>query len=166
MLSPRRLRRSSSNSTNILRSDNSSDHHYLLATTTTTTAWSHTALNLHHVWDDTFITTAMSESGLNGSRNALELDLMNDIWRHRQDWDKDDNNSFCPDGSRYECVNIWAIDSFTLAMQYAYADEHGRAIINGTTLSRAYYDSRIGVVRLQLAKAAYRLASTLESVLG
>jgi S1/P1 Nuclease len=157
MLSPRRLRRSS-NST-IQRSDND-DHHLA------TTDLSHTALNLHHVWDDTFIATAMIEGGLNGSRNALELDLMNDIWRHRRDWDDNDNDLFCPDGSRYECVNAWAIDSFTLAMQYAYADEHGRAVTNGTTLSRAYYDSRIGIVRLQLAKAAYRLASTLESVLG
>lgn len=124
----------------------------------------HQGLNLHHVWDDTFIDTALSESGsgFNESRNALELDLMNEIWLHRQDWDLND----CADGRRYECVNVWARESFDLAMEYAYADEHGQPIVNGSTLSRDYYVSRIPIVRLQLAKAGYRLASTLEIIFG
>jgi hypothetical protein len=126
-------------------------------------SWSfHTPLNLHHVWDDSFLETAVTEQGYNGSRNAFEMDLLNEIWTHRHEWE----NDTCTDGSRYDCVNDWADESFDLALRYAYADENGMAIDNGATLSRQYYNTRFPIVRRQLALAGYRLAATLEIVLG
>jgi hypothetical protein len=124
----------------------------------------HTPLNLHHVWDDSFLETAVTEQGFNGSRNAFEMDLLNEIWTHRHEWEN--NNAYCTDGSRFDCVNVWSNESFDLALRYAYADENGVAIDNGATLSRQYYDTRFPIVRQQLALAGYRLAITLEIVLG
>lgn len=116
-------------------------------------------LNLHHVWDDSFIETALSEGGFNHSRNALELDLVNLIWNSRDTWE-----GACPDGRHFECVDQWSKESFRLAMEYAYADEFNHEIVNGASLTRAYYESRLPVVRSQLALAAFRLAATLEKL--
>jgi S1/P1 Nuclease len=129
------------------------------AVATATTVY-HSALNLHHVWDDTFLETAMIETGFNGSRNALELDLMNDIWSHRWDWDQTD----CANGQEHDCVEAWANEALSLALQYAYANEQGQPIHNGSILSRDYYESRLPIVRLQLARAGYRLAITLDHI--
>jgi hypothetical protein len=58
----------------------------------------------------------------------------------------------------------WAEESFSDALLYAYANEHGMQIVNGEVLTEAYFRSRLDVVRKRLAAGGVRLAMALENI--
>jgi hypothetical protein len=62
------------------------------------------------------------------------------------------------------CAEKWARESFKDALSYAYENENGREIVDGDVLTEAYFLSRLGVVRQQLAAGGVRLAAALEDV--
>jgi len=127
----------------------------------------HHPLNLHAVWDDSIIETTLA-TDYNNSRNALELSLMNYIWQTRNSAPSKWNNEWlhCADGGRVECTTEWGQESWNYAVQYAYRNVDGTDIVNGTSLTKDYYETRLEIVRERLAVAAVRLASTLELTFG
>lgn len=58
----------------------------------------------------------------------------------------------------------WAEESFSDALMYAYANEHGMEIVNGEVLTEAYFRTRLDVVRKRLAAGGVRLAMALEDM--
>jgi S1/P1 Nuclease len=120
----------------------------------------HQAENLHAVWDDAIIETCLKESFFD-SRVALENFLFEMIEQAKNTGEWDAWVS-CPDGGSRACTTLWAEESLEYALLWAYANVDGSEIMDGTTLSRDYFDSRLPIVKLRLAVAGARLATTLE----
>jgi len=82
-----------------------------------------------------------------------------------QQWLQCSSNS-AKSGLDVNCAAAWAQESLSDALTWAYADENGKEIQNESTLTQAYFESRLPVVMRRLAAAAVRLAATLEYLLG
>jgi S1/P1 Nuclease len=138
-----------------------------IAAAVATTTASHSSLNLHAVWDDRIIET-MLQHDFHSSRNAMENSLVSYIWNVRLHDPTTYTNRWlnCTDASNVQCVTQWGQESFAYAMQYAYSNVDGTAIVDGTTLEEEYYVTRQAIVRSQLAIAAVRLAINLEVIFG
>lgn len=102
----------------------------------------------------------------NNSRNTLEESLLDLIEQARQSEEWETLWTSCPLGAFRECVSKWAEESFTMALQSAYANVDGTEIESGDFLSFQYYLTRSPIVRKQLALGGVRLAATLEWVFG
>ncbi|KAG2689808.1 hypothetical protein I3760_09G156700 [Carya illinoinensis] len=117
--------------------------------------WYRRKTNLHHVWDDMIIDSALKT--FYGS--DLEI-MIQSIQRNITDgWSTDlalwencsDNDTVCPDP--------YASESISLACKFAY-----RNATPGTTLGDDYFLSRLPIVEKRLAQGGIRLAATLNRV--
>ena len=124
----------------------------------------HYANNLHSVWDDGIIEKCL-EDDFEGSRVALEDELW--LWMNNQEKSGEYRKKWlaCPYGAIPNCANGWGQESFALALAFAYRNVDGTEILSGTNLTNSYYDTRLPVVKRQLAAGGIRLAVTLEVAL-
>ena len=119
--------------------------------------------NLHSIWDDGIIDQALMELYSN-SREKFEDDLGNLIQEAERTgviklW------LACSDGRNKTCTSQWAEESFQDAMTWAYRNTDGSEVVEGSIVSKDYYETRIEVVQQRLAAAGVRLASTLQLAL-
>lgn len=119
--------------------------------------------NLHSVWDDGIIERALVEL-YNTSRESFEDDLTSLIQAATRTgeitaW------LTCADGRSKTCTSQWAEEGLNDALVWAYRNTDDTDIVDGTTLSSEYYNSRLDVVKRRIAAAGVRLAATLELVL-
>jgi hypothetical protein len=124
--------------------------------------------NLHAVWDDAFIDTAIRREH-SGSRSDLEDQLYRWISQAMQGDDparRWERWTACSDGGLPECTTAWGQESWLDAIRFAYLDERGSPVASGVVLSTEYYRSRLPVVRERLAAAGVRLAATLTTALA
>lgn len=112
-------------------------------------------MDLHRVWDREIVDKAIAEQH-GGSRNALEQDLL----KYIEDTPAPLKESWlaCPDASQQECVMEWANGSLEAALRYAYVDESGNEVVNGTILTEAYYEQAWSITKEMLAKAILVMA--------
>ena len=108
--------------------------------------------NLHAVWDDAMIDYALS------------LYHHNKVQHFQQQVASTFTHDVCPSAMTNGCTTLWAQQSLSLALTKAYVDENNQPISSGTTLTLDYYQTRLPIVKQQLALAAARLAATLESI--
>jgi hypothetical protein len=119
----------------------------------------HKSWSLHSVWDVGIIEKAMKKF-YNGSQKSFQ-DAIEEMYVM-----KDDDYHVCTNGMNVECVTIWAEESWEKALQFAYGDENGNEIVDGSILSDTYFETRLSVVMEQLAIGGIRLASTLERMMN
>ncbi|TKY59333.1 Endonuclease 4 [Spatholobus suberectus] len=120
-----------------------------------TVRWYQRKTNLHHVWDDMIIQSALKtfyDSDLSIMIQAIQRNItdnwLNDvsIWEHCAH-----NYTACPD--RY------ASESISLACKFAY-----RNATPGSTLGDEYFLSRLPIVEERLAQGGVRLAAILNRI--
>lgn len=119
--------------------------------------------NLHSVWDDGIIDRALLEL-YNQTRENFESDLIELIDTAETTGDIQAWLS-CSDGRNKTCTTSWGQESLTDARVWAYRNADDTEVVDGSTISKRYYDSRLGVVQRRIAAAGVRLAATLEQVL-
>ncbi|XP_057960675.1 endonuclease 4-like [Malania oleifera] len=117
--------------------------------------WYRRKTNLHHVWDNMIIESAVKTfygSDLAVMIQAIQRNLT-DYWSNDiSSWKKCAlNHTVCPDP--------YASESVKLACKYAY-----RNATPGTTLGDDYFLSRLPVVEKRLAQGGVRLAATLNRI--
>jgi hypothetical protein len=122
------------------------------------------AWNLHSVWDDGLIERALVEL-YSESRERFEDDIRKLI---RDAETTGDIKAWlkCSDGTNKTCTSQWAEESLEEAMTWAYRNSDGGEVVEGSVLSKDYYQTRIAVVRRRIAAAGVRLASTLQLALS
>lgn len=120
----------------------------------------HSSWNLHSVWDVGIIEKAMGEY-YNHSQQIFQQYIEDNYLtkENRDQW-----SHTCLDGTDKKCVVQWAEESWENARMFAYTDEVGNEIYNGTIISERYFETRLPVVMRQLALGGIRLAATLERV--
>ncbi|KAL2343969.1 hypothetical protein Fmac_005254 [Flemingia macrophylla] len=120
-----------------------------------TVRWYRRKTNLHHVWDDMIIQSAVKTfygSDLSIMIQAIQRNITDNwsndvsIWEHCAH-----NYTACPD--RY------ASESISLACKFAY-----RNATPGSTLADEYFLSRLPIVEKRLAQGGVRLAAILNRV--
>ncbi|XP_010538422.1 PREDICTED: endonuclease 4-like isoform X2 [Tarenaya hassleriana] len=119
---------------------------------TVTVRWYRRKTNLHHVWDDMIIDSALKtfyNSSLSLMIQALQSNLTNGWLNDIPLWESCQHNQTA-------CPNQYASESINLACKYAY-----RNATPGTTLGDEYFLSRLPVVEERLAQGGIRLAATL-----
>lgn len=120
--------------------------------------------NLHSVWDDGIIDRALVEL-YNQSRENFEDDLLLLIENAEKTGDVEAWLT-CADGRNKTCTSQWAAESLHDALVWAYRNVDDTEVVEGSEISKSYYDSRLAVVRRRIAAAGVRLGATLESVLA
>lgn len=118
----------------------------------------HHAWNLHSVWDTGIIEVALTRD-YDGSRAEMEKDLI----QHLKNSTKQDYLD-CSFGRNQTCTELWGAESFQTALKFAYLDASSAEVHDGSTLTEAYYESRLPIVRERLVAAGLRLGATLERV--
>ncbi|KAL8460334.1 hypothetical protein ACS0TY_032033 [Phlomoides rotata] len=119
---------------------------------TITVRWYRRKTNLHHVWDNMIIESAL-KTFYNKDLSALIQSIQNNItdsFIDTSSW-KNCNHTVCPDP--------YASESINLACKYAY-----RNATPGTTLGDDYFYSRWPVVETRLAQGGVRLAALLNTI--
>ena len=121
----------------------------------------HTSWSLHSVWDVGIIEKAMKVY-YNGSQKSFQDYIEANYFTNddHHDWNS------CLDGMNVDCVTKWAEESWNKVLRFAYEDENGNEIDDGSVLSDMYFESRLPVVMEQLAIGGMRLASTLERMMN
>ncbi|EFH46138.1 hypothetical protein ARALYDRAFT_492716, partial [Arabidopsis lyrata subsp. lyrata] len=118
-------------------------------------SWYHNETNLHHVWDNMIIDSALEtyyNSSLPRMIQALQAKLKNG-------WSNDVPLWKSCHFHQKACPNRYASESIDLACKYAY-----RNTTPGTTLGDEYFLSRLPVVEKRLAQGGIRLAATLNRI--
>ncbi|XP_057853979.2 endonuclease 4 isoform X1 [Cryptomeria japonica] len=117
--------------------------------------WYRRKANLHHVWDNMIIETAVKDfygSNLTLMIQGIQANI-SDIWSNDvSTWERCSTN-------KNASPNPYAVESIGLACKWAY-----RNATPGTILSDDYFLSRLPIVEKQLAKGAVRLAATLNHI--
>lgn len=122
---------------------------------TITVHWYRRKANLHHVWDNMIIETAVRDF----YNSDLTL-MINAIWRNITDsWSDDVYPWRRCNTDELACPNPYAVESIGLACKWAY-----RNATPGTILSDDYFLSRLPIVEKQLGKGGIRLAATLNRI--
>ncbi|XP_027918810.1 endonuclease 4-like isoform X3 [Vigna unguiculata] len=120
-----------------------------------TVRWYRRKTNLHHVWDDMIIQSALKtfyDSDLSIMIQAIQRNITDNwsndvsIWEHCAH-----NYTACPD--RY------ASESISLACKFAYKNA-----TPGSTLEDEYFLSRLPIVEKRLAQGGVRLAAILNRI--
>ncbi|PIA46203.1 hypothetical protein AQUCO_01500014v1 [Aquilegia coerulea] len=122
---------------------------------TITVRWYRRKTNLHHVWDNMIIESAMKtfyNSDLEVMIQAIQRNITEDWSSDISLWEN------CSSASR-ACPDPYASESIRLACKYAY-----RNATPGITLSDDYFLSRLPVVERRLAQGGVRLAGTLNRI--
>ncbi|WJX52212.1 hypothetical protein P8452_38348 [Trifolium repens] len=120
-----------------------------------TVRWYRRKTNLHHVWDDMIIESALKKfygSDLSVMIQAIQRNI-SDIWLNdASSWEHCAHNyTACPD--RY------ASESISLACKFAYKNA-----TPGSTLEDEYFLSRLPIVERRLAQGGVRLAAILNRI--
>ncbi|XP_028788688.1 endonuclease 3 [Neltuma alba] len=117
--------------------------------------WYDNQTNLHKVWDDMIIGSAMGRfynSDLSTMIQAI-LANMKDVWSNDvATWQKCAHNITA-------CTERYASESVSLACNFAYTN-----VTAGGTLGDEYFLSRLPIVEKRLAQGGVRLAATLNSI--
>eukprot|EP00339_Tiarina_fusa_P022639 CAMPEP_0117005448 /NCGR_PEP_ID=MMETSP0472-20121206/6063_1 /TAXON_ID=693140 ORGANISM="Tiarina fusus, Strain LIS" /NCGR_SAMPLE_ID=MMETSP0472 /ASSEMBLY_ACC=CAM_ASM_000603 /LENGTH=353 /DNA_ID=CAMNT_0004706697 /DNA_START=291 /DNA_END=1352 /DNA_ORIENTATION=- len=122
---------------------------------------SHHSWNLHSVWDTGIIEVALQRDYQN-SRSIMETDLLAQSF---QDKDAEEKYLKCASALHNQtCTEIWGQESFAMALEYAYEMESGEEVVDGSTLTEEYYETRLPIVKDRLIAAGVRLAATLEAI--
>lgn len=120
--------------------------------------------NLHSVWDDGLIDMAI-RSMYNSSQVEFQGAVL-DLVRKVESSGLIDTWLRCADGIDVKCSSAWAEESFEDALRWAYSDENGNEVVDGTVLSEKYFATRLHVVTRRLAAAGVRLGAVLENALS
>ncbi|KAM7500832.1 hypothetical protein LguiA_025246 [Lonicera macranthoides] len=122
---------------------------------TITIRWYRRKTNLHHVWDNMIIESAMKtfyNKDLTTMIQAIQTNITDDWFNDISSWGNcASNHTVCPDP--------YASESIALACKYAY-----RNATPGTTLGDDYFLSRLPVVEKRLAQGGVRLAAILNRI--
>ncbi|KAG2323689.1 hypothetical protein Bca52824_006417 [Brassica carinata] len=117
--------------------------------------WYNSKTNLHHVWDDMIIESALKtyyNSSLSVMIQSLQAKLMNAWSNDVPSWESCQfNQTACPDQYASKIIG--------LACKYAY-----RNATPGTTLGDEYFLSRLPIVEKRLAQGGIRLAAILNQL--
>lgn len=118
--------------------------------------------NLHSVWDVAIIERAIDEIH-RGSQFDFEhsIQFLVDVAEQSGEMN---HWLLCSNGKDKTCVSSWAETSWEDALRWAYSDEHGNDIVDGSTLSDSYFQSRLTVVKSKIAVAGVRLGAVLETI--
>jgi hypothetical protein len=119
--------------------------------------------NLHAIWDTAIIDKRVSDD-FNQNLTAYIAYLADQI---QGNWSSQANEwATCQSSAKFNaCSNEWATESVTLACDYSYVDVDGKTHIeSGFNLGDAYYGRNMPIVEMQLAKAAVRMATVLNSI--
>ncbi|GBG83442.1 hypothetical protein CBR_g37154 [Chara braunii] len=114
--------------------------------------WYSEELNLHKVWDFGIIQHAI-EMFYGDVTNYTDylIGKINGEWKENADqWSQCDCSADYPGA----CPDVYAKEGIALACKYAYAD-----VADGDTLDDEYFNSRLPVVEMQVAKAGMSAAS-------
>ncbi|CAH2078355.1 unnamed protein product [Thlaspi arvense] len=125
--------------------------------------WYQRKTNLHHVWDNMIIESALEtyyNSSLPLMIQALQAKLTNGWSNDVPLWESCQlNQTACPNRMVLSYVIRYASESIDLACKYAY-----RNATPGTTLGDDYFLSRLPIVEKRLAQGGIRLAATLNRI--
>jgi hypothetical protein len=116
--------------------------------------------NLHSVWDDGIIDRALVEL-YEKRRENFEDDLFRLIENAEKSGDIEVWLD-CADGRNKTCTSEWAEESLDDALVWAYRNSDDTEVVEGSEISKSYYESRLAVARRRIAAAGVRLAATLE----
>uniref|UniRef100_A0A0E0BWG5 Aspergillus nuclease S1 n=1 Tax=Oryza meridionalis TaxID=40149 RepID=A0A0E0BWG5_9ORYZ len=119
--------------------------------------WYRRKENLHHVWDNSIIETAMKDfynRSLDTMVEALKMNLTDGWSEDISHWENCGNK-------KATCANDYAIESIHLSCNYAYKD-----VEQDITLGDDYFYSRYPIVEKRLAQAGIRLALILNRIFG
>ncbi|XP_058079565.1 endonuclease 4-like [Magnolia sinica] len=111
--------------------------------------------NLHKVWDDNIIQTAMSDfygNDLNRMMESIQRNLTEEWMDEIHEWETCGPKSVA-------CPDKYASESVRLACDYAYKN-----VTNNSTLGDEYFLSRLPIVQKRIAQAGVRLASVLNRI--
>ncbi|WCJ26961.1 endonuclease 4 [Euphorbia peplus] len=117
--------------------------------------WYRRKSNLHHVWDDMIIDSALKtfySSDITIMIQSIQKNMTEGWSNQLPVWENCQNN-------RTVCPNIYAAESVSLACKYAYKNA-----TPGSTLTDDYFLSRLPVVEKRLAQGGIRLAATLNRI--
>ncbi|CAL9226306.1 unnamed protein product [Arabidopsis halleri] len=117
--------------------------------------WYRCKTNLHHVWDNMIIESALKtyyNKSLPLFIQALQTNLTHGWSNDVPSWESCQLNQTA-------CPNPYASESINLACKYAY-----RNATPGTTLGDDYFLSRLPIVEKRLAQGGIRLAATLNRI--
>lgn len=115
--------------------------------------WYRRKTNLHHVWDDMII-----ESAINKFYNSEVSTMIQSIQSNITDGYFDDE-SFWQNCNEMVCPDTYASESINIACKFAY-----RNATPGSTLEDEYFLSRLPVVETRLAQSGVRLAAILNCI--
>ncbi|KAK9706649.1 hypothetical protein RND81_07G141800 [Saponaria officinalis] len=117
--------------------------------------WFNETTNLHRVWDDAIIDTALERyygSNLTVMIEAITSNMTDD-WLREINLSEACHHSACP--------NQYAAESVSYACEYAYKNA-----TNETQLNDDYFHSRLPIVEKRLAQGGMRLATLLDQIFG
>ncbi|XP_074269935.1 endonuclease 4-like [Silene latifolia] len=117
--------------------------------------WFDKKTNLHRVWDDEIIDTALERYYGSNLTNLIEA-IKSNVTDNR--FSEIKSPKAC---HRSVCPNQYAAESVSLACEYAYKNA-----ANLTHLNDDYFLSRLPVVEKRLAQGGVRLAVLLEEIFG
>ncbi|OAY24743.1 endonuclease 4 isoform X2 [Manihot esculenta] len=117
--------------------------------------WYRRKTNLHHIWDDMIIDSAVKTfygSDLANMIQAIQNNITDDWSNQLPLWEYCQNN-------RTVCPDPYASESVSLACKFAYKNA-----TPGSTLGDDYFLSRLPIVEKRLAQGGIRLAATLNRI--
>ncbi|WOL03453.1 endonuclease 4 isoform X1 [Canna indica] len=117
--------------------------------------WYKRKANLHHVWDDVIIDSALQKF-YNMNLAAMVETLQTNIVGN---WSADSPLWEACESNQTVCPNLYASESIRLACMFAY-----RNATPGSTLGDEYFLTRLPVVEKRLAQGGVRLAATLNRI--
>ncbi|POO03671.1 S1/P1 nuclease [Trema orientale] len=117
--------------------------------------WYDKNTNLHRVWDDMIIDSALKSFYDSDLRKMIQ-----DIQRKIENgWSSDASTWTICENNRIVCPDLYASESIISACKFAYTNA-----TSGSTLGDEYFLSRLPVVEKKLAKGGVRLAATLNRI--
>ncbi|CAM8934129.1 hypothetical protein QQ045_012578 [Rhodiola kirilowii] len=117
--------------------------------------WYRRKANLHHVWDNMIIDSALKSfygSDLSNMIQAIQRNITEASFSDEPSWGK------CA-AAEVACPDPYASESIKLACKFAYKNA-----TPGTTLGDEYFLSRLPIVEKRLAQGGVRLAATLNRI--
>ncbi|ESQ55209.1 hypothetical protein EUTSA_v10025874mg [Eutrema salsugineum] len=117
--------------------------------------WYNQETNLHRVWDDMIIDSALAKY----YNSSLLLMIQSLQAKLKYGWSNDVRSWGSCQLNQIACPNPYASESIDLACKYAYKDAAA-----GTTLGDDYFHSRLPIVEKRIAQGGIRLAATLNRI--
>ncbi|URE29816.1 S1/P1 Nuclease [Musa troglodytarum] len=117
--------------------------------------WYRRKTNLHHVWDNMIIESAVKKF-CNLNLEVLVETLQTNIL---EDWSADIPSWEVCESNQTVCPNLHASESICLACKFAY-----RNATPGSTLGDEYFHTRLPIVEKRLAQGGVRLAAVLNHI--